>query len=117
MIRPQAAVNLGQFILTLCLRSPNGTVTPLPDHLFWFGDEQVEPPYWVFIYTCAGQRRLTSLASSGDALKEPALVLHWGKENTVLQDASIEPVVFQLGSLLRERQPSFFGMVETRICL
>jgi hypothetical protein len=78
--------------------------------MLWLGEEiTVEPPYWIFVYTGPGQRRFTTTEGS----KEPALVLHWGKPQTLLGYPMIAPTLFRIGGILRPSSPSLADLLGT----
>lgn len=104
VLRPTRRIALAEYIVALGLKAPGGLVRPLPNNLFWFSDEiTIEPPYWIFLYTGPGERLFTTL----QATKDPALVLHWGRATTLLQNPEIEPVVLQLGGILQPSAPTW----------
>jgi hypothetical protein len=104
VLRPTRRITLAEYVVNLGLKAPGGLVRPLPNNLFWFSDEiTIEPPYWIFLYTGPGERLFTTLRST----KEPALVLHWGRPMTILQNPQVEPLVFHLGGILQPSAPSW----------
>jgi hypothetical protein len=97
-LRVLGRVKLAEFILCLGAEAPGGGFFLLKDHMFWFGDEGwLEPPYWVIIYTGPGERRMTHTNSD-----VPALVLHWGRDRTLLGNPSLHPVLLRLGGIATE---------------
>jgi hypothetical protein len=99
LLRVLQRVRLTEFILCLGASAPEGGTFLLKDLMFWFGDESwLEPPYWIFVYTGPGERRLTHVTNSG----EPALVLHWGRPSTLFTNSSLEPVLLRLGGIATE---------------
>ena len=107
VLRPTRPVNLAEYIACLSVQSPNGQIIPLQNQMFWFSEEIVEPPAWIFLYTGSGTRRITKTQQSG----ETALVLHWGHRQTVLQDERVTPVVFRLGGLLTPTSKSLLQLL------
>jgi hypothetical protein len=104
VLRPTQRIRLAEYIVTLALKLPGGLVRPITDNMFWFTEEiSIEPPYWVFLYTGPGETRFTTLLNT----KEPALVVHWGRQATVLSSESIDPVIFHLEGMLAPSAPSW----------
>lgn len=74
---------------------PNNAI-PIPDNLFWFGNIDIAANTYIFLYTCGGNFRVTT-TQAGDY---PALVYHWGKSLTVLNDPDIVPIIFRMDSVI-----------------
>ena len=96
-LRPSEEVNLAHFAMLLAIRNnTTGELTPMPDHLFWFGEQIVSPPSWLILFSGKGERRTT--IEKG----RPVHLFFWGKEHVlfnVLPNVTIVPVVFRIGSL------------------
>lgn len=114
LLRPAEAVNLQAFFITLGVRAEQpGMIRPLHDHVFWFPEEIVSPPSWIVVYTGPGSPGKSTIPESG----QPAYTFHWGKQQTVLNDANIVPVLFGLGSVLvpsvepQPAPPGIFGLL------
>ena len=99
-------VDLSNYLLFLGLPLADQLVFPLNEHLFWFGKEIVVPPTWVIVYTGPGERKITTMKHTG----EPALVLHWGKKHTVLNDPDVAPVVVGLEGVLVGPRRSYLSL-------
>jgi hypothetical protein len=102
VFRPTRQVKLSEYIVSLAAKvdSPRPglpvTFLPIPEYTLWFNHEgMIGPDYWIFVYTGPGERQMTKEA----ATKEPALVLHWGLENTVLSDPATEPILLHLDGI------------------
>jgi hypothetical protein len=101
LLKAERPVQLAEFILCLGVSTPAGGYWLLNDHLFWFGDESwIHPPFWIFVYTGRGERRMTHLPQGG----QPALVLHWGRSTTVLDNPVVTPLIIRMGGILFPRQ-------------
>src|SRR5690242_17678660 len=96
VLKVQQPLQLAQFLLCLGVSTPAGGYWLLNDHMLWFGDESwIHPPYWVFVYTGGGERRLTRLSPSN----EPVLVLHWGQRATILNNPAVTPIILRMGGM------------------
>lgn len=95
-IRATQEVDLSNYLLFLGVPVADQAAIPLTTDLFWFGKEIVVPPTWVIVYTGPGERKITSMKDSN----EPALVLHWGKLNTVLNNTNVVPIIVSLEGVL-----------------
>lgn len=92
----RTSVNLAQFGILAGWRSPDGTVIPIPDNFFWFGEMLVNPPTWIVVMTRSGLFEVTTHANT----YEPLQVHFWGRKTTVFEHPNVVPVLFQLGSVL-----------------
>jgi len=95
IIRPTEAVELGRFGLFLGINRPDGTVLPLRDQFFWFGDQIVAPPAWLFVFTGPGVYQESRVPETGHL----AHSYHWGRHTTVLGDESIVPCLFRFDGI------------------
>ncbi len=90
-------VRLAEYAVCLAAKTESSGVFPLTDQFFWFNDEAlVEPPYSVYLYTGPGQTRRTHVQGTGT----PAIVFHWGRNVTLLDNSRVEPVLFRIGAML-----------------
>src|SRR5262249_31570481 len=112
-LRPTRPVNLGEYVVGLGVRTPDGATFPLRDDFMWLEEGVLEPPAWVFIYTGPGVRRFTTVMGT----TEPALVLHWGRDHTVLNDARVYPVVYHLEGILTPQSEITLGELMQRFRL
>lgn len=95
IIRPTQMVNLAAFGLYLGVSRPNGMITPLWDHFYWFGEVVVTAPSWIIIYTGQGIYQKTRLPGTW----EEAHTFHWGKPFTVFGQEGILPVLFRFDGI------------------
>lgn len=96
-------VNLAQFVVTIGLRGVEAEgATPLFDGMFWFGEMQIKPKQWLFIYTGPGTRR-TSSTIDGDDL----FVVHWGRPGVVFVPETIVPVLLRMDAVAIGRSPDY----------
>lgn len=95
-IKVKEPLDLSNYILVLGIPIAEQIAVPLEDHAFYFGKETIYPPHWIIIYTGPGDRKLTHMQDS----REPALVLHWGKPTTILNDERIVPVLISFEGIL-----------------
>gem|GEM_PF-6571704 len=104
MLRPVREVRLGEYILCpgykVEANRPGGSPSylPIPGYTYWFSfdAQQIGPPYWIFLYTGPGERRMTTELNS----KEPALILHWGQTQTLFGIENVDPVLLHLDGIV-----------------
>ena len=94
MIRPTEPVNISKFGVLVGVRAPGGTVFPLLDNLFWFGDVEVSPPAWILLYTKPGTYHLGTHTDGA-----PVHSFFWNRGQTVFYASHIVPVVFEMSAL------------------
>lgn len=85
--------NLAQFAIGVCWQNSNGLVTPMQDY-FWLGDQIVEPPTMVFVYTGQGTQQIGQFPDG-----QPYLSIHMGRDVTVFNRLEIVPVLFRVDSM------------------
>lgn len=85
-------VSLGQYLLFVGARLPDGDAIPLQSHLFWFGRHVVASQTWIMIYTGPGEPVLTTQTFD----KKPALVFHWNKQHTIFTDTQLVPCLIRI---------------------
>jgi hypothetical protein len=114
VFRPTRQVKLSEYIVSLAVKvdapRPGLPVSflPIPEYTLWFNYEGlIGPDYWIFVYTGPGERQMTKEATT----KEPALVLHWGIENTIMGDPATEPVLLHLEGIAGPSLPSFSNIL------
>jgi hypothetical protein len=96
IIRPNEAVNLAKFGIMLATLNPDGSVTPMIDSFFWFGEVIVNIPSWIIVYTGPGQYQVSSMPNT----QHTAYSFHWGRKTTIFFDPTIVPVVFSMDGIL-----------------
>ena len=84
--------NLASFLVIVGYQFHPGGAIPIDNGVFWFGNQNVDAGYTIFLYTGKGERRLTTVSGSNT----PALVLHWGRDHTMFNDRNIVPMLLQL---------------------
>jgi len=96
LIRPTQSVPLTDFAVLVAFRNENGTLTPLWDHLFWFGTIQVAPPSWISLYTGRGTQSQVVEPVSGETIHN----FYWNRDRTIFATTRVVPVVVRIGGLL-----------------
>mgnify|MGYP001577113234 CR=1 FL=1 len=91
---PNVPLNLASYGVLVGYGNAN-LAEPLPDNFFWFNELEVNAGTWVFLYTGPGTTRYTTVEGSG----APAVVLHWGKPNTIFNTPEIVPILFKFGAI------------------
>jgi hypothetical protein len=95
-LRPTDVVNLAQFGILAGSRNDNGTITPVPNLFFWFGDLEVSPPAWLIVFTGKGQSPSTPLVENG----KNVYLFYWNLQNTIFNLPGIVPVSFKMNTIL-----------------
>jgi len=91
-------INLAPYGLILGWKGGVAGATPFPDFYYWFGEIEIAPRGWFFLYTGKGTTRITTTINSSD----PAIVSHWDKESVIFQNPMVVPILFRLGALTIE---------------
>ncbi|MEK7763986.1 MAG: hypothetical protein AAB433_20635 [Nitrospirota bacterium] len=94
-------LNLGTYLLSIGYPVGNQKIYPSSDNFFWLGNEVVSANTWVVVYTGPGHPKVTAMSDT----KEPALVLHWGKSQTILSDADLHPFVLSVDGIFVAETP------------
>src|SRR5437868_6564731 len=94
VLRPQERVNLAEYFICLGHISQDGTVVPVRDYFFFFGDRWVEPPSWVMLFTGPGEVIETVIRET----KQKAYIFHWSKKHTIFHSPEFVPVLFHVDS-------------------
>lgn len=94
VLRPTEPVQLGEFALISVARNVDNNGVPLVDGFFWFGELQVSPPSWVYVYTGPGYYTASHISGSD----VPVHVYHWGRKTTMFSDA-VHPALIRLGGV------------------
>jgi hypothetical protein len=93
-LRPTETINLAFFGVLLARRNPaDGSLSPIVDQLFWFGEKEVSPPSWIMLLTGKGETKTITES------EHPIHLFFWGKEHTIFQLENIIPVVFRFGNI------------------
>lgn len=97
---PKMDMNLQGYATLLVYKNAEGSLFPLQDHFFWFGNVEVEAYSWIFLYTNSGRFERTRTAETS----ERAYVFHWGKENTIFSKPDIIPVTIRIDNILLQKE-------------
>ena len=102
-IRPMQQVFLGDFGIGIGWRDDplRDFIKPMRDQFYWFPNREASPPLWIFVYTGKGTDTETVMHTG-----EPALVFHWGRENTIFNFAEIVPVIYRVPDMIIGPCPS-----------
>jgi hypothetical protein len=93
---------LGSYLLSIGYPVGNQKIYPAFDQYFWFGNETVSANTWIIVYTGPGEPKVTSMEN---ATKDPVLVLHWGKPETLFADTKLHPFVISFDGILVAEPP------------
>ena len=95
-------LSLGTYLLSLGYPIGNQKVYPAFDQYFWFGNETVAANTWIIVYTGPGDPKVTTMNNDR---RDPVLVLHWGKPQTILGDNNIHPFIISFDGILVAETP------------
>jgi hypothetical protein len=95
-LRVKRQINLRDYLMILGVPISEQLAFPLEGNLYHFSSELVDSPAWIFFYTGTGERRITREVQTG----EPAIVIHWGKQYTILNDERVVPVILGIDGVL-----------------
>jgi hypothetical protein len=95
-IQAKTDLHLGSYLLSIGYPIGNQKVFPASDQYLWFGNETVSANTWIIVYTGPGEPKITSMPNE---TKDPALVLHWGKPQTMLLDNKLHPFILSLDGI------------------
>ncbi len=95
IIRINESVNIGEFILTLGIRTAPQQAILIRDNLLWFGNLTLNPGDGILVFTGPGEPR--EFAVKGTTNK--GYVVHWGKHQTIFANHGLVPVLFRLSSI------------------
>lgn len=101
-LQAKTDLQLGNYLLSIGYPIGNQKVYPAFDQYFWFGNETVSANTWIIVYTGPGQPKVTSMAN---ATKDPVLVLHWGKPQTILGDNHLHPFILSFDGIVVAETP------------
>lgn len=96
VFRPRIPLDMTQFFVALAIKGDHESISTFFDQAYWFPDVVIEPPSWVFLYTCAGTSKVTTEAVT----KAPLHALFWGKPSTLFHAPTVIPVIFRIDGLL-----------------
>lgn len=104
VLRPTIALDIGNYIVVLgaSVPGPSELVTPLRDHMVWFGSGQLSQGDWIFLYT--GHGTPSRFPTAGG--KGQILTTYWKHDQTLFHDAQFVPVILRLSGLLMEARPT-----------
>lgn len=94
-VRAIYATNMAQFGILVGLRGENGGGIPINDNYFWFGEGNVGPNDWIFVYTGPGEARSSKLPNSDGMLHS----VHWGRKTTIFNHPDILPIIIRISSV------------------
>jgi hypothetical protein len=89
-------LNLGQYGLMIGIRGPAGMAVPIKDNMLWFGDGIVNKGDWIFVYTCPGEPKATTLPNTQEHLYS----IHWGRKETILHHHDLVPILFRVDAVI-----------------
>lgn len=91
-IRVDTSCDIGDYCLLIGHQSPDGTASPIKDHMLWFGRGWVNHGDWLFVYSGPGQTRVNPIPNSNNRV----FSIYWGKEHTVFQNRALLPMLCKL---------------------
>jgi hypothetical protein len=96
VLRPQMRLQLGYYGVGVGVHVP-GTkaAVPISDVIYWFGEVEVGPPDWVFLYTTPGENNVTTVGPAS----ERAFVFFWSRLRTMFANSSLVPMLFRVGAV------------------
>jgi len=92
VIRALQQVNLGDFGLMLGIGGHDGSAIPIRDNMLWFGHGVVEINDWLFIYTGAGETKVSDVPNTNERI----ISLHWGRSLTIFNGPEFLPILFRI---------------------
>jgi hypothetical protein len=102
----EAPLNLAQYGILIGNMNASGQATPYQDNFFWFGEMQVEPHTWIFVYTGPGIFRVTK----EQITNETALVFHWGRKNVLFTRPEWVPILSRMDAVLVNKTPDLLTL-------
>ena len=88
-------VDLGRYGIMVGIKENRGSALPIRDHLFWFGDGLVQAGDWIYIYTGAGEGRVSTIPGSSSSI----YAVHWGKNITLFHAPELVPILFRVDAV------------------
>lgn len=88
-----AFANLSYYAVFDTIKFPNGTIAPIPKHVFWFSAFQVKPGDNIILYTGPGQFLQKPRGDLGTNY-----FFHWGLQTTIWRDANSCAVLLEIGT-------------------
>lgn len=93
--------DIGDYCLLIGHQNPDGSASPMKDHMLWFGRGWVNKGDWIFVYTGPGQTRVNPIPDTNNRV----FCIYWGKEHTIFQNRAIVPMLCKLTDVVLPRQP------------
>jgi hypothetical protein len=90
-----APIQLGSYVLTTGVLSPEGHINLIPNLLFLFDHFDVQTGSWIVAYTGKGKQEISRLPTS----LEPAYVFHWGFDGVLFTRTDIVPALLRIDAL------------------
>lgn len=94
-IHVKVPLNIGQYGLMVGIKGDAGSAFPIKDHMFWFGDGFLNAGDWIFIYTGAGELRVSDIPGTNAKLYST----HWGKPSTLFHAPELVPILFRVDAV------------------
>ncbi|MBI2996948.1 MAG: hypothetical protein HYY46_00605 [Deltaproteobacteria bacterium] len=94
-------LDVGQYGLMVGIRAAQNSAFPIRDNLLWFGDGILNDGDWIFIYTGPGKAKVTTIPNTNARL----FSVHWGREQTILGDPDIVPILFRVDAVCIPDEP------------
>jgi hypothetical protein len=94
------SVNLGFYGLLAGPKLRERAIQPLRDHLYRFGAMQVDKGHRIFVYTCRGNFRATTVEST----TTPALIFHWRRTANIFSP-QVSVALMRIDALTIEKSP------------
>lgn len=103
VLKPTIALDISPYVVFAAVRTAPGTdlISPLRDHMFWFGSAFLQPNDWIFLYTGHGTPS-TFPASDGNGQVH---TLYWGHSLTIFHDPQVIPAIARFNGLQYEARP------------
>jgi hypothetical protein len=98
---------LSEYCLFLTMSVSSEPVAPIRDHMLWFGSGSVNPGDWIFVYTASGSTTITPNPQARYGGPTPNIInIHWGKDHTVFQNRSVNPVLVKISAIAAMAPPA-----------
>lgn len=96
LIRPTQEVDLTEFAVLLGYRADGGSLIPLWDYFYWFGNISVSPPSWICLYTGTGTYSQGPFPETGELIHS----FYWGRSKTIFPTHRFVPLLIRIGGLV-----------------
>lgn len=103
VLRPTVAMDIGAYVVIAGVRAPppHNLISPLRDHMFWFGSGVLTANDWIFLYTGHGTpSKYPNAEGSGQIY-----TTYWGHDLTIFHDPQVIPAVVRLNGVQYEPRP------------